>query len=85
MKKKILKKIKLITRDMPIAKMVNDYPEVVNMLVTEWGFHCVSCYISNFEMFEDGARVHGIEGEDFEQMLNMCNEIAELKVKTNDK
>ena len=71
----------LIKKDIPIAEMVKLYPNVVDMLVTEWGFHCVSCYISNFETLEEGARTHGIVGDDFKVMLKMSNEIANLKIK----
>lgn len=66
----------LIQGDTLIAEMVEQYPQVVGYLVSEYGFHCVSCFISGFEVLEDGARVHGIEGEDFEVMLEAINKIA---------
>ncbi len=66
-----------IPRDMMIAEMAEKYPEIVNFLIYEYGFHCVGCIVSGFEVLEDGARVHGIEGEDFEEMLKIINEMVE--------
>lgn len=66
----------LIFGDTMIAEMVEKYPEVVPFLVEEYGFHCVSCFISGFEVLEDGARVHGIDGEDFTELLVNVNRIA---------
>lgn len=62
-----------ITGEIMIADMVEYYPQVIEYLVNEYGFHCVSCFISSFECLEDGARVHGIEGEEFEEMLENVN------------
>jgi len=59
-----------------ISELVEKYPSVVEMLVTEWGFHCANCIISSFETLEQGASVHGIVDLDFEIMLEMVNDIA---------
>lgn len=64
-----------IERGMLIADLVEAYPQVVDYLMTEYGFHCVNCFISGFELLEDGARVHGIEGEEFEEMLDNINKL----------
>lgn len=64
-----------IERDVLIADLVEAYPQVVDYLMAEYGFHCVNCFISGFELLEDGARVHGIEGEEFEEMLNNINKL----------
>lgn len=64
-----------ITGEIMIADLVDNFPEVVDYLVTEYGFHCVSCFISSFECLEDGARVHGIEGDEFAEMLVNINRL----------
>jgi len=66
----------LIPRNIPIAEMVEKYPMVIDFLVFEYGFHCVSCFVSSFEVLEDGARVHGIAGEEFEELLTQVNKLA---------
>lgn len=76
MKKNSKKKKLKIPRDIIIEDLAEEYPEVVNFLIYEYGFHCVSCIVSGFERLEDGARVHGIEGDDFEEMLQIINEMA---------
>lgn len=65
-----------IQRDILIADMVEQYPQVIGYLVEEYGFHCVSCFISGFEVLEDGARVHGIVGDEFTDMLVQINKLA---------
>lgn len=77
--KKSKQKQMKIKRDMMIEDLAETYPEVVNFLIYEYGFHCVNCIVSGFEMLEDGAKVHGIEGEDFEEMLAIINEMVNLK------
>jgi hybrid cluster-associated redox disulfide protein len=69
-------KQQLITGEIMISDMVENYPQVVDFLVIEYGFHCVSCFVSSFECLEDGARVHGIVGEDFDELLENANKIA---------
>lgn len=55
--------------DILISDLAEHYPELIETLIVEYGFHCVGCFASQFETLEEGARVHGIEEEDFEEML----------------
>lgn len=59
-----------ITKDISIQALVDFYPHLVETLIVEYGFHCVGCFASQFETLEEGARVHGILGVDFEELLN---------------
>lgn len=56
-----------------IADLIENYPEVVDFLTQEYGFYCVTCLASGFENLEQGARSHGIVGEDFEEMIGNVN------------
>jgi len=76
MKKKHKKSKNYIDGQIMISELVEKYPLAVEMLVSEWGFHCANCIISNFETLEQGAAMHGIEGLDFEIMLEMINDIV---------
>lgn len=64
-----------ISTDILISELSNQYPEVVNFLIYEYGFHCVGCFISEFETLEEGAQVHGIIGEDFVEMMDRIERI----------
>lgn len=70
------KKKTVITGDVSIADLVELYPQVVDFLIIEYGFHCVSCFLAGYENLEEGAKVHGIVGEDFQDMLKDINKIA---------
>jgi hybrid cluster-associated redox disulfide protein len=52
-----------------INTLIADYPQVIDYLVNEYQFHCIGCFVSEYETLEAGARVHGITGADFDQML----------------
>ena len=66
-----------IKPDILISELADSYPEVALFLTTEYGFHCVGCFASQFDTLENGARIHGIEGEDFEEMMASVLEIAQ--------
>ena len=69
--------MKKITPDINIKTMVETYPDIVEYLQEEWGFHCVTCIISGYENLEQGAATHGIAGEDFELLLECLNNLVE--------
>ncbi len=50
----------LITRDMPIAEVVQKYPQTVPVFLAH-GLMCFGCAIARFENIEQGAAAHGIE------------------------
>jgi len=58
-----------------MADLVEQYPELVEPLTYDYGLHCVNCMISDFDTLEEGAVIHGIEGEYFEQMIKDLEKI----------
>lgn len=62
--------------DILISDLAEYYPELIETLIVEYGFHCIGCFASQFETLEEGARVHGIEGEDFAEMMVELKRIA---------
>lgn len=58
-----------IDRQISITKLLEDYPFLEEVLTLEYGFHCASCMFAEFDTLEDGASLHGIEGEYFEELL----------------
>jgi len=74
--KKVLKKNNLkskrtvkIDPDMRISELLEKYPELSDVLIQEYGLHCVNCYISDFDTLREGASIHGIEDVFFEDMI----------------
>lgn len=51
-----------ITKDMNIAKLIEEYPETAQVL-REHGLGCVGCAIAGMESIEQAAMSHGIEAE----------------------
>lgn len=44
-------------------------------LLSDYGLHCISCFFSEFDTLENGAKLHGMSDE---EMFSMINEINEL-------
>lgn len=65
-----------IERDINISVLAINYPEIVDFLIQEYGFHCIGCFVAEFETLEEGARVHGIIDDDFDEMLVAINNKA---------
>ena len=49
-----------VTRKTLIGEIVNNYPEVVDVLLSV-GMHCLGCPASQMESLEDACMVHGFE------------------------
>lgn len=64
---------KTITKNMLLAEVVEKFPEMAEVLVEEYGFHCVGCYASTMETLAEGAAVHGMEEKEVERMIADLN------------
>jgi len=64
-----------IKADMLIAEIVECFPEVVDYLVNEYEFHCISCVLAGFESLEEGAQAHEITGKEFQNLLVELNKL----------
>ncbi|MFS8130640.1 MAG: DUF1858 domain-containing protein [Candidatus Dojkabacteria bacterium] len=71
---KKIEKIK-IDPNIGITTLVERYPIVVDILQNDYEFHCVNCMFSEFDTLENGALLHGIEGEDFTELIDHLEEI----------
>jgi len=56
-----------------INDLIEQYPQVIDILIYDYGLHCVGCIIAEYETLEEGAKVHGIEGKDFKKMMSIIN------------
>lgn len=66
----------LITKDMVIGQFAEQYPVLVDVLIEDYGFHCVGCGMSGLETLEQGAAVHGMTNKEIMEMINNLNELA---------
>jgi len=73
-----------IDPEIKISELAWSYPEVVDFLISEYGFHCIGCFVSEFETLIEGAQVHGIVGEDFEIMLRQVEDIINSQSSDQD-
>ena len=67
----------MITKEMPISKIVQQYPETVRIFFAH-GLMCVGCAAARFESLEQGAIAHGIDVDALVEALNDSIEKAEV-------
>lgn len=72
----------LITPTTPISELIHNYPQVVDVLTTEYNFYCARCLLAGFDTLEEGAKLHQITGDDFTALLNHINQVAAQEIDT---
>ncbi len=65
----------MITQDIMISQMVEEYPEVVETLLS-YGVHCVGCHVSPVESLGDGLRGHGMDDAKVAEVLAHLNQAS---------
>jgi len=73
----------LITKDMSLSEIMADHPETGEVF-TQYGLHCVGCYIAPYETVEQGARGHGMDDETIAMMLRDANSVIGKTKKKSD-
>lgn len=71
-----MKKELTIKPDTLISEIIEKHPLVVDYLIDEYDFYCVSCIMSEFETLEEGCQLHGIIDDDFIELLDAVNELV---------
>lgn len=82
-KNKLNENIK-ISKDTPLSVLSVHFPTVAEYLTDEYNFHCVNCFLSEFETIEEGAATHGIFGEELDQLLDEVNQLAKEDAKQKE-
>lgn len=59
----------IITKDMSIIEIYQQYPETLSVF-QKYGLGCIGCAAARFENIEAGAKVHGVDIEQFVNDLN---------------
>lgn len=65
-----------ITKEIGINVLVEKHPEVIPLLMA-YGLHCVGCSFSEFDTLENGARIHGMDDEVLQMMIDDINRVIE--------
>ena len=65
-----------ITKDIGINELIERNPEVIPLLMA-YGLHCVGCSFSEFDTLENGARLHGMDDEVLQMMIDDINRVIE--------
>ena len=60
----------MITKDMSIGEIVEQYPPTVQVF-KDFGMGCLGCAIAHFETLEEGVNAHGIDLDDILCALSM--------------
>lgn len=71
---KKIKKLK-ITKHIGIAELAEAYPKLAEVLMEDYGLHCIGCFASGFDTLESGAELHGMSKEEIDEMVKRLNEI----------
>ncbi len=66
-----------ITGKMPIAEIVENYPELAEVLTEDYGFHCIGCFASGMETLEEGAMVHGMSKKEITELIKTLNGLVD--------
>ena len=64
-----------ITKDMNLGEVVFKYPEAAEVL-TDYGLSCVGCFASSFDTIEQGAKIHQLDDEELDEMIERINEVV---------
>ncbi len=61
-----------------IYETIQEYPETVEIFL-QYDLHCVGCPVSGADSIENGAKAHGLEDKEIEEMVERMNEVVEHK------
>jgi hybrid cluster-associated redox disulfide protein len=63
---------KKIDKNTSIGDLMTANPEM-NDVLYEYGLYCGNCSAAGFDTIEDGARIHGLEDEEIEELIQELN------------
>lgn len=66
-----------ITKNTLILEIAERYPQLVDILIEKYGFHCIGCSLSAVETLGEGAMAHGIDKKTIEKMVVELNKVID--------
>lgn len=64
-----------ITKSTILSEVVSQHSELVEVLVNDYGLHCVGCMAAAFETLEEGAKAHGFSDQEIAKLVKKLNQI----------
>jgi hybrid cluster-associated redox disulfide protein len=74
-----------ITKEMMLAKIVEKYPKLAEVLTVKYGFHCIGCFAAEMETLEQGAMVHGMNNNEIDKLVVSLNGLMTVGKKSSAK
>jgi hybrid cluster-associated redox disulfide protein len=61
-----------INKETGIGALIEENPEM-NDVLYEYGLYCGNCFAAGFDTLEEGAKSHGLEDEEIEELIQELN------------
>jgi hybrid cluster-associated redox disulfide protein len=65
-----------ISKEMNLGELVQTYPKLAEVLAEDYGLHCVGCFAAEFDSLEQGAKIHGYDDKEIEEMVRKLNKLV---------
>jgi len=62
-----------------MGEIVSLYPEAAELLITEYGLHCIGCGMAGYESLEAGLAVHGFDKKETDKIVKQLNQFIKTK------
>lgn len=62
-----------IKKTMTLGEIVEKFPITVEIMM-KYGLHCIGCHLAVTETLEQGAKGHGMDDEEIDNMVEEMNE-----------
>lgn len=62
----------ILKKDALLGEVAIESPKAAELLA-EYGLHCISCFANSFDTLELGARVHGMDDDEVNDMVEEIN------------
>ncbi len=74
----------VLTKSQILLTVSQESPRAAELLA-DYGLHCISCFFSEYDTLETGAKVHGMSDTDVEDMVEEINALLEKEFKEQQK
>ena len=71
-------KIKKAEKHTNIAQLLFSHPETAEVFI-DFGLHCAGCPASGADTIEAGAKLHGFDDDEIDELIERINEVIEYK------
>jgi len=67
----------VVTRTSSLGEVIVKYPKTTEVLL-DFGLHCVGCGAMHYDTIESGARIHGFNDEEIDELVIRINEVIKF-------